>query len=104
MSALVEFSMFPTEKTQSKSAFVARVLDIVDRSGLPYQLTPMGTIIEGETVAEVLEVINRAYEELQKDCGRVYSTIKIDWREGAIGRLNNKISSVEAKLGRKLRS
>ncbi len=104
MSALVEFSMFPTEQTQSKSAFVARVLDIVDKSGLPYQLTPMGTIIEGETVAEVLAVINKAYEELQRDCGRVYSSIKIDWREGSTGRLGNKIASVEAKLGRSLRS
>jgi len=104
MSALVEFSMFPTEATQSKSAFVARVLDIVDRSGLEYQLTPMGTIIEGETVAEVLAVINEAYEELQVDCQRVYSSIKIDYRKGAVGRLNKKVGSVEAKLGRKLKS
>ncbi len=104
MSALVEFSMFPTEQTQSKSVFVARVLDIVDRSGLEYQLTPMGTIIEAQTVQEALEVINRAYEELQKDCGRVYSSIKIDWREGPVGRLNTKVGSVESKLGRKLKS
>jgi len=104
VSALVEFSMFPTEATQSKSIFVARVLDIVDKSGLAYQLTPMGTIIEGETVEEVLSVINKAYEELQKDCGRVYSSIKIDWRDGSVGRLEKKVGSVEAKLGRKLRS
>ena len=104
MSALVEFSMFPTEQTQSKSAFVARVLDIVDRSGLAYRLTPMGTIIEAETVQEALDVINRAYEDLQKDCGRVYSSIKIDWREGPVGRLNKKTGSVEAKLGRKLKT
>jgi len=104
MSALIEFSIFPTEQTQSKSAFVARVLDIVDRSGLEYQLTPMGTILEAETVEEALTVINRAYEELQKDCGRVYSSIKIDWRNGPVGRLNKKVGSVEAELGRKLRS
>ncbi len=104
MSALVEFSMFPTESTQSKSTFVARVLDIVDKSGLEYKLTPMGTIIEGETVEEVLAIINKAYEELQIDCGRVYSSIKIDWRDGPVGRLNKKIGSVEAKLGRKLNS
>jgi uncharacterized protein (TIGR00106 family) len=96
--------MFPTEQTQSKSVFVARVLDIVDRSGLSYQLTPMGTIIEGETVEEVLLVINAAYMELQKDCGRIYSSIKIDWREGPVGRLGKKINSVEEKLGRKLNS
>ena len=104
MSALVEFSMFPTEQTQSKSAFVARVLDIVDKSGLEYQLTPMGTIIEGETVEEVLAVINRAYAELQIDCDRVYSSIKIDYRKGPTGRLNKKTGSVEAKLGRKLKT
>jgi len=102
MSALVEFSIFPTEQTQSKSAYVARVLDIVDKSGLSYQLTPMGTIIEGETVEEVLSVINKAYEALQKDCGRVYSSIKIDWRKGPVGRLGKKVHSVEEKLGRKL--
>lgn len=102
MSALVEFSMFPTEKTQSKSAFVARVLDIVDKSGLAYQLTPMGTIIEGETVEEVLDVINKAYSELQLDCERIYSSIKIDYRKGPIGRLGKKINSVEKKLGRTL--
>ena len=104
MSALIEFSMFPTEQTQSKSIFVARVLDIVDRSGLEYQLTPMGTIMEGETVEEVMSVINAAYQELQKDCGRVYASIKVDWRDGPVGRLNNKVASVETKLGRKLRS
>ncbi len=104
MSALVEFSMFPTEQTQSKSIFVARVLDIVDKSGLAYKLTPMGTIIEGETVAEVLAVINEAYLELQKDCGRIYSSIKIDYLDGPLGRLVKKVNSVEEKLGRSLNS
>ena len=102
MSALVEFAIFPTEKTQSKSSFVARVLDLVDKSGLPYQFTPMGTIIEAETVSEALLVIEAAYAELQKDCSRIYSTIKIDYRDGPVGRLNKKTGSVERKLGRKL--
>jgi len=102
MSVLVEFAMFPTEKTQSKSAFVARVLDIVDQSGLPYQLTPMGTIIEAENVGEIFAVIEAAYAQLQEDCSRIYSTIKIDYRTGPIGRIDQKVKSVEANLGRKL--
>jgi len=44
--ALLDFSMSPLAKGESVSAYVARSLDIVDKSGLPYQLTPMGTIIE----------------------------------------------------------
>ena len=102
MSALVEFAMFPTEKTESKSEFVARVLDIVDKSGLNYQLTPMGTIIEAETVAEVFAVIEKAYAQLEEDCNRIYSAIKIDYRKGPVGRLGKKVASVEEKLGRKL--
>ena len=104
MSALVEFAMFPTDSTESKSKFVAKVLDIVDQSGLAYQLTPMGTIIEAETVGEVFAVIEKAYATLEKDSNRIYSAIKIDYRKGAIGRLNKKVSSVEEKLGRKLNS
>jgi uncharacterized protein (TIGR00106 family) len=104
MSALVEFAIFPTEKTQSKSEFVARVLDIIDKSGLDYQFTPMGTIIEAPSVQEALDVVNQAYLELQKDCGRVYSTIKIDYREGSDKRLYKKTASVEAKLGRSLKT
>jgi uncharacterized protein (TIGR00106 family) len=87
--------MFPTEKTESKSAFVAKVLDIVDKSGLAYQLTPMGTIIEAETVAEVFAVIEKAYTVLEEDSNRIYSAIKIDYRKGPVGRLHKKVSSVE---------
>ncbi len=104
MSALVEFSMFPTDSTESKSSFVAKVLDIVDQSGLSYQLTAMGTIIEAETVGEVFAVIEKAYEVLGEDSNRIYSAIKIDYRKGKVGRLGKKVGSVEAKLGRSLNS
>jgi uncharacterized protein (TIGR00106 family) len=103
MSALVEFAMFPTDQSESKSSFVARVLDIVDRSGLEYRLTPMGTIMEAETVSEIFTVIEKAYAELQIDCSRIYSVIKIDYRKGPLGRLNKKKASVEEKLGRELK-
>jgi len=45
---LLEFSMSPLDKGISLSPYVARSLDIIDKSGLPYQLTPMGTIVEDE--------------------------------------------------------
>ena len=45
---LLEFSMTPSTKEESKSPYVARILDVIDRSGLSYQLTPMVTIIEGD--------------------------------------------------------
>jgi uncharacterized protein YqgV (UPF0045/DUF77 family) len=45
---LLEFAMAPGGKGESVSEYVARILDVIDRSGVPYQLTPMGTILEGD--------------------------------------------------------
>ncbi|HEX8988267.1 MAG TPA: MTH1187 family thiamine-binding protein [Rhodocyclaceae bacterium] len=98
---LLEFSMYPTDKGESVSAYVARSLDIIDRSGLPYQLTPMGTIIEGEW-DEVMSVVTRCFDAMQKDCNRVATQIKVDFRAGSAGRLKSKIESVERNLGRSL--
>jgi len=46
MSVLLEFSMFPTDKGESISAYVSRILTLIDDSGVPYRLTPMGTIVD----------------------------------------------------------
>jgi uncharacterized protein (TIGR00106 family) len=101
MMVLLEFSMWPVNQGESLSAYVARILDIIDKSGLPYQLTPMGTIIEGEW-SEVMAVVTACFEAMQVDCNRIETSIKIDYCSGPGGRLTSKIESVQAKLGRKL--
>lgn len=98
---LLEFAMSPLSKGESVSAFVARSLDIIDKSGLPYQLTPMGTILEGEW-DEVMKVVSDCFKLMSSDCDRIGTTIKIDHRAGKSGRLTSKIDSVQQKLGRKL--
>jgi uncharacterized protein (TIGR00106 family) len=98
---LLELSMSPISKGESVSAYVARSLDIIDKSGLPYQLTPMGTIIEGEW-AEVMAVVTACFEAMRAECNRVSTSIRIDYRAGPGGRLTSKVSSIEQKLGRKL--
>ena len=45
---LLEFSMFPLDKGESLSPYVARCLEIVDRSGLDYRCHAMGTTLEGD--------------------------------------------------------
>jgi len=92
--------MTPLGKGESVSKYVAKVVDIVDESGLPYVLTPMGTIIEGEDWDEVMDVLKRGFEALKKDCNRVSIIMKIDYRKGKKGRLVQKVKSVQEKLGR----
>ena len=98
---LLEFSMFPTSLGESKSAYVARILDIIDQSGVTYQLTPMGTILEGEW-NEVMAVVTACFEAMRAHCPRVEVALKVDYRAGDGSRLAAKIASVDDKLGRKL--
>ncbi len=99
MSVLFEFAMFPTDKGESVSSYVARIVTIIDRASLSYKLTPMGTIVEVERLDEALEIIRMAYAELEPDCSRVYSVVKFDIRKGGTDRLKGKIESVEQKAG-----
>ena len=98
---LLEFAMYPVGQGESLSPYVARSLDIIDKSGLTYQLTPMSTIIEGEW-NEVMGVVTRCFEALQPDCPRINTQIKIDYRAGSESRMKSKITSVEQHLGRTL--
>jgi uncharacterized protein (TIGR00106 family) len=91
--------MFPTDKGESVSAYVSRILDMIDKSGISYKLTPMGTIIECEKIDEALDIVKKAYECLEIDCARVYSSLKFDIRKENEKRLVSKIDSIEKKLG-----
>ncbi len=102
MSVLLEFSMSPMDKGVSLSQYVARSLDIIDKSGLPYRLNPMGTVIEGEW-DECMKVVTACYERMAQDCVRISCAIKIDARQGPPGRLESKIDSLQKNLGRPLK-
>ncbi|PID79308.1 hypothetical protein CSA17_07580 [bacterium DOLJORAL78_65_58] len=98
---LLEFSLYPTDKGESVSDYVKRNLEIIDESGLPYKLGPMGTTLEGE-YDEVMDVVRRCFERMSEDCGRVACQIKMDWRKGHSGRLESKVATLRDKTGRDL--
>ncbi len=100
---LAEFSLTPLDKGASVSPWVSRSLDVIDKSGLPYRLGPMGTCVEGEW-DEVMALLKACFERMAGDCDRVSIALKGDWRRGAAGRLTAKIEKVEATLGRKLKT
>lgn len=100
---LLEFSMSPLGKGESVSPFVAKSLELIDQSGLEYRLNPMGTVLEGEW-DDVFRVVRQCFEEMRKECPRITATIKLDYREGATGRLTRKIESVEKILKKKLKT
>lgn len=102
MSVLLEFSMFPLDKGESLSRYVAPSLEIIDQSGLVYQFTPMATILEGE-FDQVMEVVRQCYERMSQDCDRVICNMKFDARKGGDGRLTAKTQKVESLLNKELK-
>ena len=102
---MILVSIFPMGKSApaSLSKDIAAVLDIVDKSGLDYKLTAMGTILEGEWDA-VMKVVKKMRDRLLKRHARIYMTVSIDERrKDKRPRLESKTRSVETALGRPLR-
>ncbi len=99
MSVLVNFAMFPTDKGDSVSQYVSKVLKMIRESGLSYKLTPMATIIESETLPEALELIQKSYDILEPFSNRVYSSITFDIQKNKSGRIDSKVKSIEDKIG-----
>ncbi len=99
MSVLVEFAMFPTDKGESVSGYVSKIIKMFKDGNVEYRLTPMGTVFETDTMKEALGVIEKAYQCLADDCNRIYSTVKFDIRKNKNNRMQQKIASIEKKIG-----
>ena len=99
---LMEFSIYPLDHGASLSPYVARCLDVVERSGLNYQCHAMGTLIEGE-IDQVLDVVRQCFQALQSDCQRIECVAKFDYRRGVGNAMTAKVQSVEQRLGHAVR-
>lgn len=98
--AVVEISVVPLGTDRlGVSEYVAACVDIVAASGLGYQLTPMGTIIEGDLDA-ILPVLRQMHEvPFSKGAERVSTLIKIDdRRDRQTHDMAGKVTSVISKL------
>ena len=98
---LAQFSVFPVGSKESLSKDVAKILDIIDKSGLTYRFTPMSTIVEGNWEA-VMALIKKCHDRMKKSHNRIYTSIVIDDRKGAKKRMTGKVEAVEKVLNRKL--
>ncbi|UCD05333.1 MAG: MTH1187 family thiamine-binding protein [candidate division WOR-3 bacterium] len=102
MSLMAIVSMTPIGKDESVSEYVAKVVAEIDKSGIPYIITPMGTIIESETWDELMDVLKRGFDSMARNCPRISISVKIDYRKGKSGRIKAKVESLEDKIGKPL--
>jgi len=100
MMAIAEITVIPIgTATTSLSGYVAdmqRTLASVE--GINYEMTAMGTIIEG-SIDRLFEAIRRLHEcPFQAGAGRVSTVVKIDDRRDQDSSVAQKLESVRAKL------
>lgn len=84
MTVNVSLQVIPSVPEEKVYPVVDRVIEHIEASGLPYEVGPMETTIEGE-----LEIILELVKDAQEICvthgaARVLSVIKIDYRPGGI--------------------
>lgn len=99
---LAEFSIIPIGAGSSIGDQLAEVLKIVDASGLPYKVNPMGTVVEGEW-DELMKLIRRCHRTVMKSGERAVTTITIDDRKGKPNRIELKVKSIEKRIGKSLK-
>jgi len=99
---LVEFSILPIGSSSSIGDQIAEVLRIVDASGLPYKINPMGTVVEGEW-DEIVKLIKKCHKKVMTGEDRVVTTISIDDRKGKPNRIDEKVKSIERRIGKSLK-
>jgi len=99
---LIEFSIIPIGVGSSIGGQLAEVLKIVDTSGLPYKVNPMGTVIEGDW-DEIMKLIKKCHKTVMRTGERVLTTISIDDRKGKPNRIEEKVKSLERRIGKTLK-
>ena len=100
--AMIEVSIVPVgTPTPSISQYVAEAVQILQgEPDIKYELTAMGTIIEGD-LARLLSLAEQMHQSaFAAGAMRVVTTIKIDDRRDQVASIRSKIAAVRRELAR----
>ena len=96
--AIVELTIVPVGVGPSVSAYVAGAIKVLEKTGLEYELTAMGTIIAGD-LDHILAAVRKMHEScFDAGAARVLTQIRIDDRRDKESSIERKIRSVREKL------
>ena len=100
--AILEISVVPIgTKGTSLSSYVADCLRVLKEENVPYELTAMGTNVEGNLQKLIRVALKMHQVPFGKGAQRVVTTLKIDDRRDKKGTLSAKKKAVQNKLSRK---
>jgi uncharacterized protein (TIGR00106 family) len=98
ITAELEIVVLGTGNT-SMSSHISEAVKALEKSGIKYQLTPMGTVIEVSSFDEALDAMRIAHDAvIRKGVKRVVTHLTIDDRRDAPKGMDEKIESVKSKI------
>ncbi len=99
MRVAIDLSVVPIGVGVSLSEYVAACERVLTEAGLPHTLHAFGTNIEGEWDA-VFAAVKRCHEVVHRmGAPRVHSSLRVGTRIDRAQTLDDKIKSVEEKIG-----
>jgi uncharacterized protein (TIGR00106 family) len=96
--AIAEVSVVPLgTESPSVSIYVARAVKILQQEeDVKYEITPMGTIIEGD-LDKILAVVRKMHEgTFGEGVARVLTTVKIDDRRDRVQGMKEKLNKLNS--------
>ncbi|MEX2444674.1 MAG: MTH1187 family thiamine-binding protein [Alkalispirochaeta sp.] len=94
---LVELQIVPVGAGSHIADAVAKAVEVIKKSGLSYQLTPSGTVVEGSW-DEVMPVIKEAHDITRSAHSHVITTLRIEDDAQAKSQLMENVEHVSGKL------
>jgi uncharacterized protein (TIGR00106 family) len=93
---IADFSVHPIGEGTSVSSYVKPAVDELKKAkGVRLMVTPMGTVLEADSLSEVLEAVKAAHEALfMAGASRVSLSLHVDDRRDKPRRMEDKVAAV----------
>jgi uncharacterized protein (TIGR00106 family) len=101
MTVIALLSVAPVQE-DSMGEEVANAVDALDDFDVSYETNPMGTVIEADSIGELLDAVEAAHTAVDGD--RVSTVLKIDDKRTSDQSASEKVEAVERHLGHEAKS
>ena len=86
----------PIDRGSSLSRYVKKAIEAIKNTGLEYQVTPMGTVIQSESLQSIFDCSRSAVEAIRKEgSDRISLNLKVDIRFDKDIDFESKLKAVE---------
>lgn len=99
---VLELTIIPIGHEHSISGDLARLVNIIESTGLDYRMTAFGTLVEG-TWDQLMSLAKDCHFEVRKKSERALTMMRLDDYGERTGEIAGAVSRVEEKLGRAIK-